>query len=74
MDSYFSPLPIFHSLNELIEGGTSTEDIFEGPILKSGFLSNDSLQESEIKRDLYVSDIINLIMSVTNVKNIKKIN
>ena len=34
VDSYFSPLPIFHSLNELIEGGTSTEDIFEGTNIK----------------------------------------
>lgn len=74
VDSYFSPLPIFNSLNELVEEGSSTEEVFEGPTLKSGFLSNDSLKESEIKSHLYVSDLINHVMDVTNVKNIKKIN
>ena len=74
IDGYFSPLPQFKTLKELQQNNYRTEEIFNGPKLKNGFLNDQSLDESKIRTHLYISDLINLIMDISPIKNIKKIN
>lgn len=70
---YFSPTVNFQSLEELIEKGYKTEDIFEGPLLKNGFIFDSDLEKINLKKEIYTSDIIHILMDINNVKNIKKI-
>ena len=74
LDYYFSPTPNFQSIDILLVKGVSSESIFSGPTLKNGFLLNDSIQKNNIKKQLYISDLINQIMNVEHVQDIKKIN
>jgi hypothetical protein len=74
VDQYFSPPPTFQSIDVLLSSGFSSTDIFSGPILKNGFLMNTSIEQNKIKEKLYISDLINCIMNVGGVQNIKKIN
>ena len=74
IDGYYSPLPLFKTLKDLQRENYNTEEIFCGPKLKNGFLTDNLLDKSQIRDHLYVSDLINLIMDISHVKNIKKIN
>tara|TARA_B100001287_G_scaffold173436_1_gene146095 strand:+ start:15089 stop:17713 length:2625 start_codon:yes stop_codon:yes gene_type:complete len=73
VDYYFSPLPSFKSIDFLLSNGFTSTDIFLGPSLKNGFLTNKSVEENKIKKQLYISDLINSIMNVDSVQNITKI-
>ncbi len=70
---YLSPTITFHSLAELIEKGFKTEEIFNGPILKNGFVIDEELEELKIKEDLYTSDIVHLLMDVDDIAFIRKV-
>ena len=74
IDGYFSPLPQFKTLKDLQQDNYTTEEIFSGPKLKNGFLNDQSLEKSKIRTHLYISDLINHIMDISPIKDIKKIN
>tara|TARA_B110000902_G_scaffold120089_2_gene140823 strand:+ start:7605 stop:10241 length:2637 start_codon:yes stop_codon:yes gene_type:complete len=74
LDYYFSPTPNFQSVDSLLDKKISSDYIFSGPNLKNGVLLNESLQKNDIKKQLYISDLINQIMNVEDIKDIKKIN
>lgn len=71
IDQYMSPDIKFFSLKELLDNGVATEDIFEGPALKNGFIDNEQVDSTSLKRILYASDIINLLMDIKGVKSIR---
>lgn len=73
VDQYFSPLPSFKSIDELIGEGYSSDQIFDGPNLINGFLTEDNLVKNKIKKQLYISDLIHQVMDIAEVRNIKKI-
>ena len=73
LDYYFSPTPNFQSVDSLLDKKISSDYIFSGPNLKNGVLLNESLQKNDIKKQLYISDLINQIMNVEDIKDIKKI-
>lgn len=47
---------------ELLADGKTAAEIFEGPLLEKGFLSQESLEIAEQKDKIYTSDLIRLIM------------
>lgn len=71
IDQYFSPDIKFYSLKELMNEGVPVDEIFEGPKLNNGFINNDQLDSTNLKQFIYTSDIINLLMDIPGVKNIK---
>ncbi len=73
VDQYFSPIPSFKSIDELIGEGYSSDEIFNGPNLKNGFLTEENLVKNKIKKQLYISDLIHQVMDIVEVRNIKKI-
>ena len=60
---YISPEVTPQSLDEL-RGKLPTEVIFEGPLLKHGFIQDSVLSSNLPSNTLYVSDIIRLIMQM----------
>ena len=60
---YLSPEVIPKSLSDL-QGKLPTETIFEGPLLKHGFIQDSLLSSNLPSNTLYVSDIIRLIMQM----------
>lgn len=73
IQQYLSPPIRFYSLEEMVEMGIPTEDIFNGPPLDHGFIIDQEIEASELKEKnyIYASDIINLIMDVPGVKAVK---
>ncbi len=72
--NYINPSLQFYSFKELIDKGKRTEDIFNSSSTTRGFIDEDELNQHGHKETLYVSDIINLLMDIPGILQIKKIN
>ena len=73
IENYFNPEVKFYSLKELINEGIGTDEIFEGPILTHGFIKTDEIERTQIRRKIYVSDIINFIMDIDGVLSVRNV-
>ncbi|WP_421825852.1 hypothetical protein [Larkinella sp.] len=51
----------------------TTDQIFDGPRLVNGFIDDDELAQSERRSRVYASDLINLMMRVKGVKDVRKV-
>jgi hypothetical protein len=71
VDTFFSPPVRFYLLKELAEKGLSTDIIFEGAVLKHGFIVDEELRRSSLFTEVHVSDLYNLIMGIEGVISIK---
>lgn len=71
--NYFSPPVRFYSLQEMMEAGLSSTEIFDGPILKNGFIRASELKKAELIKEVRLSDIVQLIMKIDGVNVIKDI-
>jgi hypothetical protein len=70
--NFFSPGIRFYSLEQMMEKGYSSEDIFEGPLLKNGFIDTAELERSERYMNIHLSDIINLLSDIEGIVAVKK--
>lgn len=73
LDGYLSTTVRFYSVQQMIEKGYSSLEIFDGPILENGFIDTKELIEAELTSEVRLSDIIKLIMNVPGVITIKDI-
>ena len=73
IDNYFSPSVMFYSLKQMIDKGYTTNQIFEGPVLDHGFVDPKELKAAGLRTEVRLSDIMQLIMNIEGVKNIKDI-
>jgi len=73
LGQYLSPSVRANSLTEMLDSGLSPDEIFEGPILENGFLTPEALQKSELRKQVRLSDIMNIIMKIDGVKLIEDI-
>lgn len=71
VDTFFSPPVRFYLLRELLAKKIPTDIIFEGPILKHGFILDEELRKSQLFTAVHVSDLYNLIMGIEGVKAVK---
>lgn len=71
IDTFFSPPVRFYVLKELFDKGLPAEIIFEGPLLKHGFILDKDLQNKSLFEEVHASDLYNLIMSIEGVKTIR---
>ena len=79
LDRFISPDIHFYSLKQMKEKKLneehyySVEDIFNGPLLKNGFIDDNELAAAFPKKTLFASDLINEIMDVDEVIAVKNI-
>lgn len=86
IEQYLNPPVNFYSLNELLEQKHSTDSIFNGPYInhqlqhqgqaifnKPGFVLDEELEASELRKVIYSSDIINELMDIDEVVAVKSI-
>ena len=71
IDQYFSPDIKFFSLQQLLNESWPADEIFDGPKLANGFIKNDQIDSTQLKKTVYSSDVINLIMDISGVVAIK---
>lgn len=73
LDGYLSTTVNFYSVQQMMEKGYTSLEIFDGPILEHGFIDTKELIEAELTSEVRLSDIIKLIMNVPGVITIKDI-
>lgn len=73
IDEYFSPKLWFYSLQQMFDKGYSSEEIFEGPVLNHGFIDAFELEKAQLRTEVRLSDIVQLIMKIDGVKLIQDI-
>ncbi len=73
IESYFSPSLKFYSLRQMVDKGYTTDHIFEGPLLEHGFIDTVELENAALRSEIRLSDIMQLIMGIDGVKNIRDI-
>ncbi len=62
-----------YTIKQLLDRGYTTDEIFEGPLLENGFIDPAELIEAELRKEVRLSDIIQIIMNIEGVKLIKEI-
>lgn len=67
---YFNPSVPMYSLQEMLDMGMVTEDIFNGPALDHGFIRNQDLDASTMRTTLYASDVINILMDIAGITKV----
>jgi hypothetical protein len=50
-----------------------TEELFEGPLLKHGFIDEEDLAKADRKSSIHVTDLIHIIMDIEGVEAVKSI-
>lgn len=73
IDNYFLPRVRFYSIKEMLQKGYRTDEIFDGPLLEHGFIDQAELINSDLKTQIRLSDLINIIVDIPGVKNINEI-
>lgn len=73
LQNYLNPEIRFYTLQELLKEGIPSEEIFNGPILKHGFIKSEELEGTQIRTKVLVSDIINFIMDIDGVLAVKNV-
>ncbi|MFK8005452.1 MAG: hypothetical protein AB8H03_03740 [Saprospiraceae bacterium] len=73
LEQYLTPNIKRYSVNDLLKKGKSPEEIFEGTLLKNGFIDDDELENSKLRSQVFVSDVMRVIMDIKGVQAIRKI-
>lgn len=71
---YISPTVRFQSLKDLLDKGMPVDEIFNGPLLNSGFLTEDEFERLHNRNIISSSDIIHFILDIEGVEMISKLN
>lgn len=70
---YLSPSVKRMSLEDLMEQGHSVDAIFDGPVLDNGFISDEELAKSSVRKEILLSDLVRIVSKVPGVNNIRKL-
>ncbi len=79
VQNYLSPDVKQYTLSEMRElkkaNGDSyrMDEIFNGPVLQFGFIPDDEVKQSGLKRKVFLSDIISIVMDVQHVIAVKEV-
>ena len=73
LDKFISPSVNFHTLEEMYAKGKTTDEIFDGPALRHGFIDTEELENAKRRKVINVSDLISIIMDIPGVVAVKKI-
>lgn len=67
LDNFFAPPIPFYTLEQMMaKPGFTVDQIFEGPLLKNGFIDDNDLVELKRNNIIYTSDLVGLIMSLND--------
>ncbi len=73
IQQYFSPSVKRYSLQQLLEKEMHVENIFNGPVLRNGFIMDEELEQANFKNTIHLSDIIRIAKDTPGIKKIRKL-
>lgn len=71
IDQFLHPLVKFHTLDEITDTGLDFEQVFNGPLLKHGFIEDKDLENLKRRSVVYTSDLVRIIMDVPGVEAVE---
>lgn len=69
LNEYFNPTVSFYSLKEMMEKGYSLDEIYNGPLLKHGFIRQEELTPKTER--ILISEVIKIIMQIKGISSVK---
>lgn len=69
MDNYFSPSVGRQTLDDLVEANERLEDIYEGPSLETGFISNLPDRPKEVSR----ARVLAILSNISNIERVERL-
>jgi len=73
IDEYLSPSLRFYTLKEMLAKGYTTDEIYNGPLLNNGFIDPEELSQTELRTEIRLSDLIQIIQNIEGVDVIRDI-
>ncbi|MEM7187018.1 MAG: hypothetical protein AAF466_10195, partial [Bacteroidota bacterium] len=73
IDMYLSPNLRFYSLKEMLEKGYAPDEIYNGPLLSNGFIDDEELRNTALRREIRLSDLIKELLKIEGVDVIRDI-
>ncbi|MDF1695262.1 MAG: hypothetical protein P1U56_05495 [Saprospiraceae bacterium] len=73
IQEFLSPSIKRYSLEQLIDQGKTPEEIFNGPVLSKGFITDEELEKANFRTEIRLSDLIQIISETKGVQRIKKV-
>ncbi len=86
VEQYFNPTVGYYSLREMLDQGLHPDEIFNGPYLdygftcadqpvfaKPGFIKTEEIKASKLRKAIYGSDIINILMDFDQIVSVKNL-
>ncbi|PHN01256.1 hypothetical protein [Flavilitoribacter nigricans] len=73
IDQYLSPAVRFHTLDELLAEEMPVEEIFEGPLLRHGFIKDEEAVRLKRRTAVYNSDLIRIMACTSGVLAIREL-
>lgn len=73
IQEFLAPRPRFYSFRELRAMGFACENIFNGPLLRNGFLPDFELEGAPLRRQVFKSDLLRLIMETPGVSAVSSL-
>ncbi len=73
LNRFISPPVRFYSLKEMLDRNKPVEQIFSGPQLQHGFIDDEELARAQRRREIHVSDLIQVIHDIAGVLAVKRI-
>jgi hypothetical protein len=73
LERFLSPTIPFYSLQERLAKGLSPEDIFDGPLLRHGFIDDDELERADRPDSVRTSDLVNILMDIPGLKAVRRL-
>ena len=69
--AFLSPRPHFYTLEELLNKDRPVEAIFEGPLLRHGFIDTAELEALQRQDVIYISDLMQLLSDIPGLIAVK---
>lgn len=79
VQNYLAPDVRNYTLAQMLErrdsegNPVSVDEIFRGPLLKCGFIPDQELAQAELRSEIRLSDLINLIMDIPGVQAVREL-
>ena len=71
IDTFISPPVNFYTIQQLLDKGLTSDEIFNGPALDHGFVVDEELDKAVLKKVIHTSDLINIIMDIDGVMAVR---
>lgn len=71
IQEHVSPSVKRYTLDELLEQGKTTDAIYNGPVLEHGFITDEELESANIKTEIRLSDLVQIVMETPGVASVR---